>query len=198
MRRLGRRRHRWQVPVSADRPARRGRTYEAVIRVNSQSGGGVAYIMKADHGLALPRRLQIEILPRDPGDRRPARAARSRPRDGTPSDGISAPVTPLEQIPPEGGTPPRPTAAPTPSPRWSGRNTEREIVGAGNSPLAAFCDAHRFRRQRPGLLRACDVLRRRGAGRGLRRGVDRRPDGVRASAYATAITTARCGRWSPR
>ena len=39
-----------------------GRTYEAVIRVNSQSGkGGVAYIMKADHGLALPRRLQIEF-----------------------------------------------------------------------------------------------------------------------------------------
>ena len=39
-----------------------GRTYEAVIRVNSQSGkGGVAYIMKADHGLVLPRRLQIEF-----------------------------------------------------------------------------------------------------------------------------------------
>jgi 2-isopropylmalate synthase len=39
-----------------------GRTYEAVIRVNSQSGkGGVAYIMKADHHLDLPRRLQIEF-----------------------------------------------------------------------------------------------------------------------------------------
>jgi len=39
-----------------------GRTYEAVIRVNSQSGkGGVAYIMKAEHHLDLPRRLQIEF-----------------------------------------------------------------------------------------------------------------------------------------
>ena len=39
-----------------------GRTYEAVIRVNSQSGkGGVAYIMKAEHQLDLPRRLQIEF-----------------------------------------------------------------------------------------------------------------------------------------
>jgi 2-isopropylmalate synthase len=39
-----------------------GRTYEAVIRVNSQSGkGGVAYIMKAEHGLDLPRRLQVEL-----------------------------------------------------------------------------------------------------------------------------------------
>ena len=38
-----------------------GRSYEAVIRVNSQSGkGGVAYIMKTEHGLDLPRRLQIE------------------------------------------------------------------------------------------------------------------------------------------
>ena len=39
-----------------------GRSYEAVIRVNSQSGkGGVAYIMKSDHNLDLPRRLQIEF-----------------------------------------------------------------------------------------------------------------------------------------
>ena len=39
-----------------------GRTYEAVIRVNSQSGkGGVAYIMKEEHHLDLPRRLQIEF-----------------------------------------------------------------------------------------------------------------------------------------
>src|SRR5690606_5668287 len=39
-----------------------GRTYEAVIRVNSQSGkGGVAYLMKAEHNLDLPRRLQIEF-----------------------------------------------------------------------------------------------------------------------------------------
>jgi 2-isopropylmalate synthase len=53
---------RWQVPYLPIDPKDVGRTYEAVIRVNSQSGkGGVAYIMKTEHGLDLPRRLQIEF-----------------------------------------------------------------------------------------------------------------------------------------
>src|SRR5690606_18654984 len=52
----------WAVPYLPIDPKDIGRTYEAVIRVNSQSGkGGVAYIMKADHHLDLPRRLQIEF-----------------------------------------------------------------------------------------------------------------------------------------
>jgi 2-isopropylmalate synthase len=52
----------WQVPYLPIDPKDVGRSYEAVIRVNSQSGkGGVAYIMKTEHGLDLPRRLQIEF-----------------------------------------------------------------------------------------------------------------------------------------
>ncbi len=52
----------WEVPYLPIDPAHVGRTYEAVIRVNSQSGkGGVAYIMEFEHGYALPRRLQIEF-----------------------------------------------------------------------------------------------------------------------------------------
>src|SRR4029453_7547881 len=52
----------WQAPYLPIDPYDVGRTYEAVIRVNSQSGkGGVAYIMKAEHRLDLPRRLQIEF-----------------------------------------------------------------------------------------------------------------------------------------
>ena len=52
----------WGVPYLPIDPKHVGRTYEAVIRVNSQSGkGGVAYIMKAEHGFDLPRRLQIEF-----------------------------------------------------------------------------------------------------------------------------------------
>ena len=52
----------WEVPYLPIDPKHVGRTYESVIRVNSQSGkGGVAYIMKAEHGLDLPRRLQIEL-----------------------------------------------------------------------------------------------------------------------------------------
>jgi 2-isopropylmalate synthase len=52
----------WEVPYLPIDPKDVGRTYEAVIRVNSQSGkGGVAYIMKTEHQLDLPRRLQIEF-----------------------------------------------------------------------------------------------------------------------------------------
>jgi len=52
----------WEAPYLPIDPHDVGRTYEAVIRVNSQSGkGGVAYIMKAEHNLDLPRRLQIEF-----------------------------------------------------------------------------------------------------------------------------------------
>jgi 2-isopropylmalate synthase len=52
----------FQVPYLPIDPKDVGRTYEAVIRINSQSGkGGLAYIMRADHGLDLPRALQIEF-----------------------------------------------------------------------------------------------------------------------------------------
>ncbi|RJL21485.1 2-isopropylmalate synthase [Bailinhaonella thermotolerans] len=52
----------WAVPYLPIDPKDVGRSYEAVIRVNSQSGkGGVAYIMKAEHGFELPRKLQIEF-----------------------------------------------------------------------------------------------------------------------------------------
>ncbi len=52
----------WEVPYLPIDPQDLGRSYEAVIRVNSQSGkGGVAYIMENDFGLDLPRRLQIEF-----------------------------------------------------------------------------------------------------------------------------------------
>jgi 2-isopropylmalate synthase len=52
----------WEVPYLPIDPMHTGRTYEAIIRVNSQSGkGGVAYLMDAEHGLDLPRRLQVEF-----------------------------------------------------------------------------------------------------------------------------------------
>jgi len=52
----------WAVPYLPVDPKDLGRSYEAVIRVNSQSGkGGVAYLLKTDHALDLPRKLQIEF-----------------------------------------------------------------------------------------------------------------------------------------
>jgi 2-isopropylmalate synthase len=53
---------RWEVPYLAIDPKDIGRSYEAVVRVNSQSGkGGVAYVLHADHGFDLPRKLQAEF-----------------------------------------------------------------------------------------------------------------------------------------
>ncbi len=52
----------WEVPYLPIDPADLGRSYDAVIRVNSQSGkGGMAYLLEQEYGLSLPRRLQIEF-----------------------------------------------------------------------------------------------------------------------------------------
>ena len=52
----------FQVPYLPIDPKDVGRDYEAVIRINSQSGkGGIAYVLKADYGLDLPRNLQVEF-----------------------------------------------------------------------------------------------------------------------------------------
>jgi 2-isopropylmalate synthase len=133
----------WQVPYLPIDPKDVGRTYEAVIRVNSQSGkGGVAYIMKADHGLALPRRLQIEfsqaiqkITDGEGGEVSP------KEMWDVFAEEYLAPVRPLERIRQkvvasevDGGTD-------TIEATVMVDGVEREIVGAGNGPLAAFVDA---------------------------------------------------------
>ena len=107
----------WQVPYLPIDPKDVGRTYEAVIRVNSQSGkGGVAYIMKADHGLVLPRRLQIEfsqaiqkITDGEGGE------VSSKEMWDVFAEEYLTPIRPLERIT-QRSTRPRSTAAPTPSP----------------------------------------------------------------------------------
>ncbi len=133
----------WQVPYLPIDPKDVGRTYEAVIRVNSQSGkGGVAYIMKADHGLDLPRRLQIEfsqaiqkITDGEGGEVSP------KEMWDVFAEEYLAPLRPLERIRQkvdasevDGGT-----DSITAVVKVDG--VEREIVGAGNGPLAAFVDA---------------------------------------------------------
>ena len=133
--------HPWEVPYLPIDPKDVGRTYEAVIRVNSQSGkGGVAYVMKTEHQLKLPRRLQIEfsgvvqkITDSDGGEvspalmwevfsreylstRSPLELVRHRlTDDGAGHDEIKAVI------------------------RVDGE--EHEVTGSGNGPLAAFVDA---------------------------------------------------------
>ncbi|WP_309110248.1 2-isopropylmalate synthase [Saccharothrix sp.] len=131
----------WEVPYLPIDPKDVGRNYEAVIRVNSQSGkGGVAYLMKTEHHLDLPRRLQVEfsrviqevtdtqggeISPKDMWDAfseeyldptAPLRLLRQKVSgDGSGHETIKAVVVV------DGET--------------------QEITGSGNGPIAAFVDA---------------------------------------------------------
>ena len=133
----------WQVPYLPIDPRDVGRTYEAVIRVNSQSGkGGVAYIMKADHGLALPRRLQIEfsqaiqaITDGEGGEVSPKEMWDAF------YDEYLAPITPLERMRQKVDAAETDGGTDTITAVVKVDGVEREIVGAGNGPLAAFCDA---------------------------------------------------------
>ena len=130
----------WAVPYLAIDPRDVGRTYEAVIRVNSQSGkGGVAYVMKTEHQLDLPRRLQIEF----------SRAIQARTDAGGGevtssemwelfsaeylSDG---PVTLLGH---RSSSVVESKHVLTAEVRVDGQ--ARQIEGFGNGPISAFCDA---------------------------------------------------------
>ena len=133
----------WEVPYLPIDPADVGRSYEEVIRINSQSGkGGIAFVLERDHGLQLPRRLQLEFrqvvqtLADASGEELTSlalweafcdeylRAARPfelidyQERGGHDrEDSLSARI------------------------RWNGR--ERTIAGRGSGPIDAFVDALR-------------------------------------------------------
>ncbi|MBM3690739.1 MAG: 2-isopropylmalate synthase [Actinobacteria bacterium] len=136
---------RWEVPYLPIDPKDLGRSYEAVIRVNSQSGkGGVAYIMKTEHRLELPRRLQIEfsrviqkVTDSEGGEVTPEqmweiftdeylphpinRWGRFRLKNISQQSAVDG-ATSLQVILDDNGN-------------------EYEIVGLGNGPVAAFVDA---------------------------------------------------------
>jgi 2-isopropylmalate synthase len=130
----------WAVPYLPIDPRDVGRTYEAVIRVNSQSGkGGVAYIMKAEHHLDLPRRLQIEF----------SRVIQAR------TDAEGGEVTPAQMWEAFADE----YLAPGPMALQAHHTSSvvdakdaltaevgvdgqvRQVEGLGNGPISAFCDA---------------------------------------------------------
>jgi len=132
----------WEVPYLPIDPHDVGRTYEAIIRVNSQSGkGGVAYILKSEHHLDLPRRLQIEFM------RVIQQITDASGKEITPEEIWTAfqwtylnPETPLELVEHEtsdhgGGTALEAVI--------SLDGEEVSISGRGNGPIAAFVDALR-------------------------------------------------------
>jgi len=132
----------WEVPYLPIDPKHVGRTYEAVIRVNSQSGkGGVAYVMKAEHALDLPRRLQVEfsrtiqLVTEETGTEISPAAMWDRfSEEYLPDD---APVQLLSHELTTGDGTTRITA------QLLVDGAHRTVTGAGSGPLAAFVDALR-------------------------------------------------------
>jgi 2-isopropylmalate synthase len=133
----------WQVPYLPIDPKDVGRTYEAVIRVNSQSGkGGVAYIMKADHGLALPRRLQIEFsqVVQKISEGEGGEVSPKEMWDAF-SEEYLAPVLPLERIKQRVDASEDDSGVTRITATVKINGVETEISGHGNGPLAAFVHA---------------------------------------------------------
>ena len=137
--------HRWEVPYLPIDPKDVGRTYEAVIRVNSQSGkGGVAYIMRTEHKLELPRRLQIEfskvvqnVTDSEGGEVQPGEmwgffSAEYLPDPAAPW-GRFALKSVKQESAVDGDTSVEVTI--------TDRGLDVPLTGTGNGPIAAFCDA---------------------------------------------------------
>jgi 2-isopropylmalate synthase len=133
--------HPWEVPYLPIDPKDVGRTYEAVIRVNSQSGkGGVAYVMKTEHQLDLPRRLQIEfsqVIQRytdnEGGEVSPALMWSTFDTEYL---GLASPLVLREHRISDDGDGHDEIAATV-----EVEGDRHEITGAGNGPIAAFVDA---------------------------------------------------------
>ena len=134
----------WEVPYLPIDPKHVGRTYEAVIRVNSQSGkGGVAYIMKAEHGFDLPRRLQIEFskaiqaITEDTGTEiSPSAMWEAFQREYLPEPARYALRS--HELSSVGGSDGARIVA-----QIAVDGVPRTVTGAGNGPIAAFVDALR-------------------------------------------------------
>jgi 2-isopropylmalate synthase len=135
----------FEVPYLPIDPKDLGRTYEAVIRVNSQSGkGGVAYLLKEDHGLDLPRPLQIEFsrVVQEVADRTGKEMTSANiwelfGRTYLGRDGKGIALVDYTMLPEPRPGERRLSAAVTVD------GAERRIEGVGNGPIAAFVDALR-------------------------------------------------------
>ncbi|WP_432547449.1 2-isopropylmalate synthase [Kineococcus sp. SYSU DK004] len=152
----------WAVPYLPIDPKDVGRSYEAVIRVNSQSGkGGVAYLMKTEHQLDLPRRLQIEF----------SRVVQER-TDAAGGEVTAAEIFSIfsdEYLPSPSGTPDwgrfalRATRSASEVDGTDAlevdlldSGTATTVSGTGNGPIAAFCAALAALADRPVDVRVLD------------------------------------------
>jgi 2-isopropylmalate synthase len=133
----------WEVPYLPIDPADVGRTYESVIRVNSQSGkGGVAFLLERDYEIALPRRLQIEFS-----------QAVQKVTDATGTEMASEEIwslfekeylqarSPFEYVSHHLSEDPSRPDVQSIQARLRASGLERECTGSGNGPLDAFLHA---------------------------------------------------------
>ncbi len=136
---------RWEVPYLPIDPQDLGRTYEAVIRVNSQSGkGGVAYIMRTEHRLELPRRLQIEFsqVIQKVTDYEGGEITPSAMWDAFSSEYLPDPQSPwgrfsLRSVKQDSDVDGHTTI----EANITDCSNQVTLVGSGNGPIAAFCSA---------------------------------------------------------
>jgi 2-isopropylmalate synthase len=135
----------WQVPYLPIDPKDVGRTYEAVIRVNSQSGkGGVAYIMRTEHRLELPRRLQIEfsqviqhVSEEEGGEVTPEEMWRAFSAEYLPDPQAPWGRFALKSVKQDSAVDGDTTVEVV----LVDHGEELALTGHGNGPVAAFCDA---------------------------------------------------------
>jgi 2-isopropylmalate synthase len=136
---------RWGVPYLPIDPQDVGRTYEAVIRVNSQSGkGGVTYIMRTEHHLDLPRRLQIEFssVIQQHSDTEGGEISPEQMWSIFSAEYLPDPAAPwgrfqLVSFKQDGAMDGETTVHVT----LKDAGEAVDLVGTGNGPIAAFCDA---------------------------------------------------------
>ncbi len=136
---------RWEVPYLPIDPKDVGRTYEAVIRVNSQSGkGGVAYIMRTEYKLELPRRHQIEfsqviqhVTDEEGGEVSPEEMWRVFSSEYLPDPDAPWGRFSLKSVKQDSEV----DGDTTVNVVLIDAGTEVELTGHGNGPVAAFCSA---------------------------------------------------------
>ncbi len=133
----------WEVPYLPIDPKDVGRNYEAVIRVNSQSGkGGIAYIMKTDHNLKLPRPLQVEFssVVQSVTDTEGGEINAKSMWDIFAQEYLDR-TTPIEvlSLTVDGGQADSEEARVTAQIEYKGE--AKTIEGRGNGPVAAYCNA---------------------------------------------------------
>ncbi|STD02338.1 2-isopropylmalate synthase [Corynebacterium renale] len=133
----------WEVPYLPIDPKDVGSDYEAVIRVNSQSGkGGVAYVMKTDHGINLPRALQVEFsqVVQSVTEAEGGEVTSKSMWDIFASEYLDR-TTPLELVSVDFDTPDRADGQYTARARVRFNGSATDIEGTGNGPIAAYTNA---------------------------------------------------------